>query len=125
METMHKIVSLIEETGCEQKDFCKAIGIKPSLMSDWKSGRNKSYPKYLPQIANYFGVSVDYLLGLTSDRKSADYEVSVDDMLKLYDIMTDAQKSEFIVRFNKFINKRRKWYQKTNQQLLILTPFSS
>ena len=41
----------------------KDIGFSPVVFSDWKSGKSK--PKYdkLQKIADYFKVSVDYLLG--------------------------------------------------------------
>ena len=39
------------------------LGLNRQAVTDWKAGRSKSYAKYLPQIADFFGVSVDYLLG--------------------------------------------------------------
>ena len=66
---MHKVITLLEESGKKQTDFANKIGVPKQLISDWKSGRNKSYMKYLPQIADYFGVSVDYLLG-KEDKKN-------------------------------------------------------
>lgn len=54
---------LLSEQRIEQKDLAKAINVKPQVISDWKSGKTKSYTKYIDQIASFFGVSVDYLLG--------------------------------------------------------------
>ena len=56
----------------KQKDIkdqvlIKAIGLNTSAMSDWKSGRSKSYIRHIDKIAEYLGVSVDYLLGRTDD----------------------------------------------------------
>lgn len=39
------------------------LGISKNVFTDWKSGKNKSYHKHLPKIADFFGVTVDYLLG--------------------------------------------------------------
>ena len=63
MTIISKIEKLIAENNVSDKEFCEKIGIVPSKLSDWKSGRIKSYTKYLPQIAEFFNVSVDYLLG--------------------------------------------------------------
>ena len=54
---------LLNEQRLEQKDLAEAINVKPQVISDWKSGKTKSYTKYIDQIASFFGVSVDYLLG--------------------------------------------------------------
>jgi repressor LexA len=54
---------LLSEQRREQKDLAEAINVKPQVISDWKSGKTKSYTKYIDQIASFFGVSVDYLLG--------------------------------------------------------------
>lgn len=54
---------LLSEQRLEQKDLAEAINVKPQVISDWKSGKTKSYTKYIDQIASFFGVSVDYLLG--------------------------------------------------------------
>lgn len=44
--------------------MCKDIGIQPSIMTDLKSGRKKGLSAETAQkIADYFGVTVGYLLG--------------------------------------------------------------
>ena len=39
------------------------LGLSKNVFTEWKSGRATSYMKHLPKIAEFFGVSVDYLLG--------------------------------------------------------------
>lgn len=110
MNTMDLILKLLKENNKEQKELCDFIGIRQQIFTDWKSGRLKSYLKHIEKIALFFNVSTDYLLGLSEDKENADpvKEVSVDEVLSLYDSMTDAQKAEFIIKFNEFINKRRR-----------------
>ena len=43
-------------------DVCKATGIGYSTISNWKKRRNLLSPKYARLIADYFGVSLDYLM---------------------------------------------------------------
>ena len=69
MSTIDKISALLSEQGKKQKDLTDYLGIPKAAFTDWKSGRVKSYTKYLPQIAEFFGVSVDYLLGKTEQKE--------------------------------------------------------
>lgn len=66
-----RIKPLFDKTGLMNKDLEKEIGIPEKKISDWNAGRLKSYDKYIPQIASYFHVSTDYLLGNTDDPTSA------------------------------------------------------
>ena len=64
MDLLNRILLLIESKGVEQQEFARALGVSKQTISDWKSGKNKSYTKYTQQIADYFNVSSDYLLGI-------------------------------------------------------------
>lgn len=66
-----RIKPLFDKTGLMNKDLETEIGIPEKKISDWNAGRLKSYDKYIPQIASYFHVSTDYLLGNTDDPSQA------------------------------------------------------
>ena len=53
---------LLQKFGVTTADVCKATGIGQSTMSNWKSRRNLLSGKNARLIADYFGVSVDYLM---------------------------------------------------------------
>ena len=53
---------LLQKFGVTTADVCKATGIGQSTMSNWKSRRNLISGKNAQLIADYFGVSVDYLM---------------------------------------------------------------
>ena len=53
---------LLQKFGVTTADVCKATGIGQSTMSNWKSRRNLLSGKNAQLIADYFGVSVDYLM---------------------------------------------------------------
>ena len=65
---LSRIFDLIGTRHGASKELADYLGIKASLITDWKSGRIKSYPKYASQIAAYYGVSLDWLSGVTDDR---------------------------------------------------------
>lgn len=67
--TLDIIIELLNEKNATQKDLCAYLNIKKQTFTNWKNGDNSSYKKYLPQIASFFGVSVDYLLGKTTEQK--------------------------------------------------------
>ena len=62
MSTFDTILFLLKEKNLKQKDLTDYLGISKNAFTDWKSGRIKSYTKYLPQIAEFLGVSVDTLV---------------------------------------------------------------
>ena len=63
MEVLHKIIQLLKENNKRQMDLTNYLGISKNAVTNWKLGDNASYMKHLPKIAEFFGVSVDYLLG--------------------------------------------------------------
>ena len=69
MDILTKILELLKENNKKQKDLCDYLNISGNVFTDWKSGRVSSYKRYLPQIAEYFNVSVDYLVGNTDKKE--------------------------------------------------------
>lgn len=49
----------------------KLTGVTQSTLSDWKRGRSTPKTDTLQKIADYFDVSVDYLMGRESDEPNA------------------------------------------------------
>ena len=61
--------SLLKEQGISVYQLAKATGISSSTFSDWKSGRSTPKADKLARIADYFGVSLDELLGTASGQR--------------------------------------------------------
>jgi transcriptional regulator with XRE-family HTH domain len=68
METIDIIMKLIEEKGVSQRELASYLGVNELTITNWKAKRAKSYLKYLPEIAIFFNVSVDYLLGKADEK---------------------------------------------------------
>jgi len=62
--------SLLKEKGVKASEVCKATGISSSAISDWKGGRYTPKADKLQKIADYFGVTVEYLM---TGEKPQDY----------------------------------------------------
>jgi len=65
MSNLYDVLStLCEEKGISGYRMCKDVGIRPSVMTDLKMGRRSGMRADTAQkIADYFGVTVGYLLG--------------------------------------------------------------
>lgn len=62
MNTAERIFYLLDKIGMEQKEFAAKIGTTDKTVSTWRTGRTKSFQKYIPRIAEVLGTTVDYLL---------------------------------------------------------------
>ncbi len=62
---------LLEERGLRTADVCRATGISQTAMANWKKRRSKLGTKNALLIAQFFGVSVEYLMGREETPQSA------------------------------------------------------
>lgn len=53
---------LIKAKGITAYRVAKDLGLAPTVFSDWKLGRSKPKADKLKKIADYFGVTIEYLL---------------------------------------------------------------
>lgn len=70
MTTLEKILNLIQQSGKSEYQIKKETGLKNSIFSEWKAGRAKPSVPALITLADYFNVSVDYLLGRETSHPS-------------------------------------------------------
>lgn len=66
-----KVAELMKKNGLRISDVARATGVPYSTFTDWRASRY--VPKYdkLQKIADFFGVSVDYLLSENPDTTDA------------------------------------------------------
>ena len=57
-----RVEELLAERQIKNGDFYKAIGIVPQAFYDWKKKDQVPYATTALKVAQYFGVSVEYLL---------------------------------------------------------------
>lgn len=60
-KVLERIVACIGPKHGAKKELADYLGIHPNVITNWLGGRNKSYMKYLEQIANFYNVSEHYL----------------------------------------------------------------
>lgn len=94
---------LLKERGLKASDVSHGTGLSSTFFTEWKKGKSKSpKPENLQKIADYFGVSLDYL---TTGKESA---------LKMDSLYTD-ENSDFLIEVTKkakdkeFVERMKKY----------------
>ena len=90
-EILERIVACIGPRHGAKKQLAEHLGIHPNVITNWLSGRNKSYLRYLDQIADFYGVSVKYLRTGETEKPAApkDDELYQDDLIAFYGEVKD------------------------------------
>lgn len=70
---MYEIFSeLLQSRGKKTADVSRATGINQTVFSEWKKGKSTPKADKLQKIAEYFGVSLSYLMGWEEWDKESD-----------------------------------------------------
>ncbi|SDA20044.1 Bacteriophage CI repressor helix-turn-helix domain-containing protein [Ruminococcus sp. YE71] len=92
MDILNRITELLGDK--EQQELTDYLKLQKSAYTDWKAGKSKSYRKYLIEIAEYFGVSIDYLVyGKQSSSPSENLSDDELELLAYYNKMIDTDKA--------------------------------
>ena len=76
-DSFPRIITLLRtERNITQKDAARDLNISQALLSHYERGARECGLDFLIKIADYYGVSCDYLLGRTSDRNGAKLTVN-------------------------------------------------
>jgi len=106
MDTWGRISNLMRERGVKASELSSATGINPSTFSQWKRGLQKPSVKAVKKIANYFNVTTDSLLGLSSTQDYSDSSIqisAIDEAFQLY-VVTENLSEESQDDLKEFIN---------------------
>lgn len=107
MEVLDRIIQLLKENNKRQVELTDYLGISKNAVTNWKIGDNASYMKHLPKIAEFLGVSVDYLLGTHKHKNTEELEFTY----ALYDELTHDLTPEQIQQlklFSDFLRNKNK-----------------
>jgi len=114
---------LLQKNGATPYKVSKATGISQTTFSSWKQGKLTPKIDKMQKIADYFGVSVDYLMGNEVEENKKNYyyldeeardvlrEIKINDKLR---VLVDATKKlepsdiEFIINMAKKLKKDNK-----------------
>lgn len=69
---MNRLKELRQEKKLSQKELAENIGVHYRTLQNWENGESQIKSNNAKQLADYFGVSVGYLLGYSEEPKSVD-----------------------------------------------------
>ena len=72
---MNRLKELRQEKKLSQKELAENIGVHYRTLQNWENGESQIKPEKAQQLADYFGVSVGYLLGYSNNPKRYDDEI--------------------------------------------------
>ncbi len=90
MEFKDRIRDLRSKSGLSGEEFGKLFGVSRNTVSVWERGRNHPNNDVLLRIADYFNVSLDYLMGRTDVKNIA---IESDQIPQGYNQLTRQQKN--------------------------------
>ena len=70
MEFRDRLIKLRKELNLTQEELAQKIGYTRTAISAWEIGRNEPSNTDTIKLAEYFGVSTDYILGKSNNRNS-------------------------------------------------------
>ncbi|MBS7527853.1 helix-turn-helix transcriptional regulator [Fusibacter paucivorans] len=89
----------------------KRYGVSPSksMISRWESGKAEPSMEYARILAQYYGVSLDYLLGLSAERSSVSATTSPPTTIAAHavDDLTPEEQQE-VMNFIQYVKSKRR-----------------
>jgi transcriptional regulator with XRE-family HTH domain len=104
---MNRIKELREKKGLQQKELSIDLGVSQPTISDWESGRKQPSSKSAAKIADYFSVSLDYLLGRETETAITPEDVKFALFGGGHGEITDAE-YEDVLRYAEFVRERKR-----------------
>lgn len=66
---MTRLKEIRESKGISQKDFAAIIGVPANTYNQWENGKRQPDPEIMIMIADYYDITLDYLMGRESPAK--------------------------------------------------------
>lgn len=108
LDILDRILALLGNR--EQRELTDYLGLKSVAFSDWKSGKSKSYRKYLIEIAEYFNVSIDYLVyGKTTENIiSLDLTENEKELISIFSQFSEREQIKVIGKVEDWLTEKQR-----------------
>jgi len=89
LSVSERIFSLLKKSKRKQSELAAYIGVKPNTVSGWKNEGSTPSTDLIPLIADFFGVSTDYILTGTEFRKNLNNKLSEQEaeLLRIFNLL--------------------------------------
>lgn len=111
---------LLEQRGLKAADVCRGTGLPSSLFSEWKRGKSVPKADKMKKIAEFFGITVGYLMGEDVQNEKEEYYLNKEtaeiaqnifdnkELRLLYDAARDAQPEDIQTAYDMLLALKRK-----------------
>lgn len=108
-----RLKKLREEKGLKQSDLAKIFNISPSSIGMYETDKREPDDELKLKFAEYFNVSIDYLMGITDNRNSDKLSELKDDDIDIafyegYKDLENEDKEILRATLKNFLNKKKK-----------------
>lgn len=105
---MNRIKQLRNELNIGQSALAELLGIEVSAISKLELGKVPLREEYLIKLSNFFGVSTDYILGISNIRKGNERKTNKNDVILFEAIEGLEEQDKEIIRnlVNSLKNKK-------------------
>lgn len=103
MEIIERIYEVLNEKGKRAYQLCEILDIRTSTMSTWKTKKNDPPAKYMKTIADFLGVSLDYLMTGQEAPVRKTTTPEEDELLSLFRSLPEPKKFEYIGELKGFL----------------------
>lgn len=91
---VNRLKSLRGATKISQKDFAQALKVSQQTVASWERGRTEPSNGALKEIADYFNVSTDYLLGRETEAPTLSEEQR--ELLRIFESLSSAGQRDML-----------------------------
>lgn len=110
-EIMNRLKELRQEKKLSQKELAEKIGVHYRTLQNWENGESQIKPDKAQALADYFGVSVAFLLGFADNYKTGEItNQDTQEMIKIgadyFEMLTSKKALEYL---ENYIGKTKKW----------------
>ena len=84
-----RYVELLNEKGVKNIDVSRATGIPASTFSDWKKGKSSPKREKLEKLAEFFGVTADWIAGTSECKTKEEWFKHCDDVFNTPELQAD------------------------------------
>lgn len=95
---------LLDEKGLKNADVARATGISNMTLSDWKNGKSTPKQDKLMRIAEFLGVSLEYLMTGKEPEINFDYIYADGNAEFLIEVSKKAKDKDFVERMMKYMS---------------------
>lgn len=92
-----RLKELRVKNGYNQRQLAEKLGYKQNTISQWENGRNSMDADTVIEIADFFGVTADYLLG-RAEQPGAAMDMLKMRLIYVFNLLNDSGKREAIKR---------------------------